>query len=177
MSGKPDTSLQSEKEVRQFCTFWISGRLYGIDILDVKEINTELSFSPIPHTHEAVKGYVNIRGQIYLILNLCALFGIKSTKITDSSRVVILNSSIGGPLGLLVDRIGPVERVHEDEIENRRMKDNFGDEEVDRRSDKSNLALGVYKLPKKLLIILDAKRFISSVSNLDPKFLEYEDDE
>ena len=67
-----------ETQKRQFCTFWISGRHLGVDVLDVKEINSEINLTPIFHAPKEVIGYVNIRGQIYLILDLRLILGFES---------------------------------------------------------------------------------------------------
>ena len=64
-----------DTEMHRFCTFRLSDRLYGVNINDVKEINTEISYTPIFHATEEIKGYINIRGQIYLLLDLRKIFG------------------------------------------------------------------------------------------------------
>ncbi|MBF0525581.1 MAG: hypothetical protein HQK56_10850, partial [Deltaproteobacteria bacterium] len=54
---RSDEVFETERK-RQFCSFWLSGRLFGVDILDVKEINSEITFTPIFHASKEVKGYV-----------------------------------------------------------------------------------------------------------------------
>ena len=69
MSGLP------MKTQRVFCTFRLDGHLYGVDVLDVKEVTTATTATPISHAPDEVMGLVNIRGQIYLALDLRRLLG------------------------------------------------------------------------------------------------------
>ena len=146
----------------RFCTFRLSGRLYGVDIEDVKEINTEINFTPIFHAIEEIKGYINIRGQIYLLLDLRKIFGFDEKEIDEASRVVLFMPTVGEPFGVLVDSIEDVVSVEEKMIENRRKQDQKIEESVERRA--ADVGVGVCKLENELLIILNAKRLLDTVT-------------
>ncbi len=90
-SEKEKTATQN----RQFCTFWLSGRLFGVQILDVKEIHPEVAITPIFHAPRTVKGYVNIRGQVYLILDLRPMLGFESCEVDRKSCLVIFKTTVG----------------------------------------------------------------------------------
>ncbi len=105
---------------RRFCTFRLSGRLYGVDIQDVKEINTEVEYTPIFHAPKEIKGYINIRGQIYLLLDLREIFDFEEKELDERSRVVLFMPALGDPCGILVDSIDDVVTVDDSLIENRR---------------------------------------------------------
>ena len=147
--------------LHRFCTFRLSGRLYGVDIKDVKEINTEISFTPIFHAPSEIKGYINIRGQIYLLLDPRKIFGFPDKEIDDTSRVVLFMPHVGEPCGILVDSIEDVVSVNEKMIENRRQNEKSVPEGIDRRA--ADVGEGVCKLQDELLIILNAKRLLNSV--------------
>ncbi len=144
----------------QFCTFRISERLFGVDILNVKEVNSEFTCTPIFHTPSSIKGYVNIRGQIHLVLNLSMLLGFMDKPSTGDERLVIFKRSLGEPFGVLVDKIGDVVEVRADRIENQRKSE---DPVVggDRRRLMSDLIQGICKLKKELLVVLKAECFLS----------------
>lgn len=150
--------------MHRFCTFRLSGRLYGVNIVDVKEINTEISYTPIYHSPEEIKGYINIRGQIYLLLDLRKIFGFEERKVTDLSRVVLFMPDIGEPCGVLVDSIEDVVSVNDKMIENRRKNEQKVPEGVDRRA--ADVGEGVCKLQDELLIILNARRLLESVVSI-----------
>lgn len=147
----------------QFCTFRISGRLFGVNILDVKEINPEAYFTPIFHAPREVKGYVNIRGQIYLILDLRLLLGFESKVVDESSRLVLFKPEVGDPFGILVDRIGDVVEVDETQIEDSQE----GSEKDEHRS--QELRDGVCKLGEELLVVLNSRNLLKNINNKEKK--------
>jgi len=148
----------------RYCTFRLSGRLYGVDIRDVKEINTEINITPIFHAPKEIKGYINIRGQVYLLFDLRAIFCFAEKPIDEASRVVLFMPDIGGLCGILVDSIEDVVTVDENLIENRRQHEREVPEGIERRG--ADIGEGVCKLPDELLIILNAGRLVQAVGNL-----------
>lgn len=159
------TQVKTEDSLMlRYCTFRLSGRLYGVDIEDVKEINTEVNYTPIFHASEAIKGYINIRGQIYLLLDLRKIFGFADKEIDESSRVVLFMPEVGDPFGVLVDSIEDVVTVNQQMIENRRRKDQKVPEGIERRA--ADVGEGVCKLENELLIILNAKRMLDAANRM-----------
>lgn len=152
-----------EKEIltgqkRQFCTFLLSGRLFGVEILDVKEVHPDISITPIFHAANEVKGYVNIRGQVYLILDLRPMLGFESKEIDRKSCLVIFKNTVGEPFGVLVDQIGDVVEVSSDQIEEG-GKESGGPEKMGG----AGMVRWVCKLPQALLVVLDARKFLESI--------------
>ena len=149
--------------LRQFCTFEVAGRLFGVDILDVKEINAETDFTPVFHAPPDVKGYVNIRGQIHLVLNLRRMLGFAGDEAScsESRRLVIFKPAVGEAFAVLVDRIGDILTVDQAGIEDVES-DALGDAKIGDGA-QTHLMLGVYKLPDRLLVILDARRFLPTL--------------
>ena len=148
---------------RQFCTFRIGERLFGVDILDVREINPDVTFTPIFHAPKAVKGYVNIRGQIHLILDLRLMLGHSAAEIGEMSRLVLFKPNVGDSFGILVDRIGDVLEADESLIEDRRKEEKGVPDGIERRS--LALGAGVCKLEQGLLVILNSRALLKSLGN------------
>ncbi len=149
---------------KQFCTFWIADRLFGVDILHVKEINRELGFTPVFHAPKEVKGYVNIRGQIHLVIDLRLLLGFESKESDNDGCVLIFKQAIAEPFGVLVDKIGDVVNVAEERIEEGfKIGESPSSSTGDYLTNNENLIEGVCKLNENLLVILNAKKFISAV--------------
>jgi len=153
-----------ETTIRRFSTFRISKRLYGVDIQDVKEINTEINFTPIFHAPREVKGYINIRGQVHLLLDLRLIFGFEAKEIDRSSRVVIFMPEVGDPCGILIDSIDDVVTVDDKLIENRRQNQK-AHEGSNRRG--VDVGEGVCKLENELLIILNARKLLNNIGKFD----------
>src|SRR3954449_5061289 len=102
---------------RMFCTFRVNDRLFGVDILDVKEVTAETTCTRVAHAPGEVLGLVNIRGHIYLALDLRRLLGLPATSVTDESRLVLFKPSVGSAFGVVVDQIGEIQAVDSDHIE------------------------------------------------------------
>jgi purine-binding chemotaxis protein CheW len=101
----------------RYCIFWLSDRLFGVDILHVKEINQEMIFTKIFHAADEIRGMVNIRGYINLVVDLSQLIGLGRTTIDKHSAVVIFKQNIAESLGVLVKKVEGVVDIDGDSIE------------------------------------------------------------
>ena len=153
------TSSQSAAP-QLFCTFRVDGQLFGVDILDVKEVTTETTSTRIAHTPSEVLGLVNIRGHIYLALDLRRLLGMLSTQITAESRLVLFKPSVGSAFGVIVDEISEIHTVSSGQIESYAAAKHKTLVTQLRRVD---LISAVCKLPDELLVVLNSRRFLSIV--------------
>jgi len=100
----------------EMATFYVGNALFGMDILKVQEINKSLDMTSVPQAPEYVKGILNLRGQIVTIIDLGIKLGLSKIEIGPETRNIIVNSK-NEYIGLLVDKIGDVERTSEDKIE------------------------------------------------------------
>lgn len=148
------TQIQVGGDKNQFCTFWVGGRLFGVNILDVREINREVEFSPIYHAPATMRGYVNIRGKIHLVIDLRILLGFPAKEVDSESRVVIFKPTVKEDFGVLVDKLGDIVTVTPDQIETREHDDGKSHERHHR------LIMGECKLKDSLMILLDPRSFI-----------------
>jgi len=151
-------------QTMQMCTFRMAGRLFGVNILDVKEVNGNIDITPIHHAPDIVRGYMNIRGQILLVVDLRRVFGFDAGhEIAVGSKVVIFKSTVDEPFGILVDSIGDVVHVNKGNIVDRRAQEtalavNAGHE---LRKARTDLVLGVCALDKELLLALNARKILA----------------
>src|SRR4051794_4135318 len=102
---------------RSFCTFRLDGRLFGVDILDVKEVTAGTTYTRVAHAPDEVLGLVNIRGHIYLALDLRRLLGMPATEVTGESRLLLFKPSVGSAFGVVVDEISEIEAADPSRIE------------------------------------------------------------
>ena len=49
---------------RQYCTFYIDGLFFGVEVLHVQEVIRYQEMTQVPTAPEAVSGLINLRGQI-----------------------------------------------------------------------------------------------------------------
>ncbi len=103
------------KKTRQFSTFTIDGRLYGIDVMKVQEVTKPLDVTLMRTAPPFIKGLINLRGQIATAIGLRELFGLSHDPSVEKMTVVCKVEDI--LISLLVDNIGDVVEVSEKEFE------------------------------------------------------------
>jgi purine-binding chemotaxis protein CheW len=145
---------------RMFCTFRVNNQLFGVDILDVKEVTAETTFTGVAHSPDEVLGLVNIRGHIYLALGLRQLLGMPAALVTADSRLVLFKPSVGSAFGVVVDEICDVQAVAADRIESFAAVEH---ETVAVHVDRVDLIDAVCELTDELLVILSPRRFLAVV--------------
>ena len=107
---------ESNQKTVELATFYMGDALCGMDILKVQEINKLLEMTHVPQAPAYVKGIVNLRGQIVTVIDLGKKLGLSKTDLGLEIRNIIVSSK-NEYIGLLVDRIGDVERTDWAKIE------------------------------------------------------------
>jgi purine-binding chemotaxis protein CheW len=136
-------------------TFRLDGRLFGTDVLHVKEVSTPPPITPVPLAPAAVRGYVNLRGQIHLVLDLKRMLGTGTAAPGPDARLVLFKPVLGDPFGVLVDRIGDIVALHPEQIE-----ESEGDVGS---AGEGGLLSGIAKLEGELLVLVDARKLLPHV--------------
>lgn len=80
------------ERLRQLVTFRIDEDLFGFDIRIVKEVYPYTDFTEVPRAPEKIRGLINIRGQIVLVIDIAVLFDRPPRSITPSSQLVIIKT-------------------------------------------------------------------------------------
>ncbi|MFM9114739.1 MAG: chemotaxis protein CheW [Planctomycetota bacterium] len=140
-------------DTRQFCTFSLGDQYFGIDVLQVREIVRPQPITIVPLTPPAIRGLINLRGQIVtaidtrLRLNLAPRSTPLTTTTAEQLNVVV--NTAEGSMSLLVDEIGDVLTLddHDFEPPPRTLS-----------ASAREMILGTYKLSDRLLIILDVEQ-------------------
>ncbi|MFO0909481.1 MAG: chemotaxis protein CheW [Isosphaeraceae bacterium] len=153
-------STPASTATRMFCTFRLGERLFGVDILDVKEVTAETSYTRVAHAPDEVLGLVNIRGHIFLALDLRRLLGMPATTLTTESRLVLFKPSVGSAFGVVVDRISDIQTADSERIEAFVPTDH---ERAATSLGRSDLIAAVCELPDELLVVLSPARFLAVV--------------
>jgi purine-binding chemotaxis protein CheW len=154
---------QEAASVRYYCTFRLGGYLFGCDLLHVKEVNTQTTFTPIPHAPAVVCGYVNLRGHIFLVLDTRQLLGMEAATLTPDSRLLIFKAGVGGSFGVLVDRIGDIVTLTPDEIESQPLEDRPELEPMG-ATRAGTLVAGIGKLEGELIVLLRPEQFLTDLA-------------
>lgn len=142
------SSILTETAVqRQFSTFYVGERFYGIDVTRVQEVVRPLPITPIPLAPNYVRGLINLRGQVATAIGLRELFGIASTSHEQLMNVVCRID--GNLIALQADEIGDVLEADQKDYE-------ITPQTVPK--DVQRFMSGIYKVAGSLLSIIDIER-------------------
>lgn len=103
----------------QLVTFHLGDELYGVNIMDVKEIVKIQPVRFIPNAPYYVEGIINLRGEIIPIIALHKRFNIKSVPKTEDDEIeggfIILNID-NNKIGIIIDKVARVVSVKGEEV-------------------------------------------------------------
>ena len=107
----------------QLVSFRLGDELYGVDIMDVKEIVKTQAVRPIPNAPFYVEGIVNLRSEVVPIINLHKRFYLKKMTHTDEDDELgedeggfIILDIEGNKIGIIIDKIERVVPIKNEEI-------------------------------------------------------------
>ncbi len=135
---------------RQFCTFFLNGLFFGVEVLKVQEVIRYQQMTRVPLATRTVEGLINLRGQIVTAIDLRRRLDLPS-RTGDTLPTNIVVRTEDGAVSLLVDEIGDVVEIEEDIYE--RPPETL-------RGVARDLVTGVYKLKDRLLLILDTEKAV-----------------
>ena len=135
----------------QYCTFLLDGHLFGVDVASVQEVLKQQDLTPVPLASAEVAGLINLRGQIVTTLELRTRLGLPERPAGSDSVSVVVRAADGGPVSLVVDRIGDVLQVDGASLEP--PPDTVP-------AAVRELVRGICKLEDRLMLLLDTERAI-----------------
>ena len=139
------------QHTRQFCTFYVDDLFLGIDVQQIQEVIRYQAMTRVPLAAAAISGLINLRGQIVTAIDLRCRLGLPLRKPGEAPMNVVVRDG-DNVISLLVDRIGDVLEV-DDEL--------FESPPSTVRADVRGLIVGAYKLPQRLLLVLDTVRVLA----------------
>src|SRR5215831_10117970 len=131
-------------EEHQYCTFYVDGHYFGLDVLQVQEVIRYQEMTRVPLAPSVVRGLINLRGQIVTAIDLRRRLEL-ADRPADRLPVNVVVQTDDGAVSLLVDEIGDVLEVPENMFE--RPPDTL-------KGTARELIRGAYKLEDELLLIL-----------------------
>ncbi len=150
------TANVTNAEIQQYLTFLLGGEMYGLAILNVKEIIEYGSLTEIPMMPSFIRGVINLRGAVVPVVDLLARFGGKQSEISRRSCIVIVEmASDEGrqDIGVVVDAVSEVLEISAGEIE---PTPAFG------AKIRTDFIAGMGKVAGNFVILLNIQRVLSS---------------
>ncbi len=148
-----DVRQRSGEELLQLVSFNIGDEEFGVDILQVQEINRMLEVTRVPNAPEYVDGVINLRGKVIPIIDLRRRFGMERKEHDKNTRIVVVELS-GKVVGFVVDAVREVLRIPRSVTEAPPSIVGGVHEEY---------ITAVGKLEDRLLILLDLERVLATM--------------
>ncbi|MDR1030260.1 MAG: chemotaxis protein CheW [Treponema sp.] len=104
----------------QLVTFQLGEELYGINIMDVKEIVRVQDVRAIPNAPMYVEGIFNLRSEIIPIINLHKRFQLKKMLVSEDDELLsgfIILDIDGMKLGVIIDRVSRVVTIEKEDVQ------------------------------------------------------------
>jgi purine-binding chemotaxis protein CheW len=148
---------------QQFCTFFLNGFYFGIDVLHIQEVIRPQIMTRIPLAPVDVCGLINLRGQIITVIDLQRRLKMSEAE-TQTHQLVdepqgfnIIVRSDDEVVGLLVDDVGDVLKFTENAFQpppatlNGKMR---------------HMLIGAYPLHEGFLLVLDPEKILDVTDTL-----------
>lgn len=100
-------------DYEEYLCFRLSDEIYGVSIMQLKEIIKLREVTEMPRAPEFVSGIISLRGVIIPILDMLIRLGLKRIDITGKERIVVVKHG-ESLFGLLVDEVLNVARIPKD---------------------------------------------------------------
>lgn len=93
--------------LHELITFEVSGQLFGIDIMAIREIRAWSPVTILPRVPNYVAGVVNLRGAVLPVLDLSVRLGWGVTEATPRNPIIVIEHQ-GQSRGLIVHNVNDI---------------------------------------------------------------------
>lgn len=148
-------SAHGVTEQTQYLTFMLSGEMFAIGILAIKEIIEYANLTTVPMMPACIRGVINLRGAVVPVMDLAARFGKASTAVTKRTCIVIVEVEAGEErqdVGVVVDAVNEVLDIAAADIE---PPPSFG------AKIRTDFIRGMGKINDRFVILLDVNQVLS----------------
>ena len=121
-AGEADGKIDKSKLNLEgkYLTFTLGSQEYGLDILKIREIVGTQPIRTVPQCPDYVKGVINLRSKVILVMDLRQRLGLGKVEVGDRTCIIITDIQKGDLrhlTGLLVDSVSEVKAIKSSHIE------------------------------------------------------------
>lgn len=139
----------------QYLTFSLADGEYAIELLRVREIVEYVPPTLVPNAPNAIRGVINLRGDLVAVVDLATKFGLPASTPTKRSCIAVVDVEGWGEemrLGIIADSVHDIVELRRDQIES---PPPFG------TRIRLEFLRGVGKVGSELAVILELDRVLS----------------
>ncbi|HEY32399.1 MAG TPA: purine-binding chemotaxis protein CheW [Dehalococcoidia bacterium] len=139
-----------------YVVFTLASNYYGIDIRDTYRVLRMDSLIRVPDAPPALKGTIDLQGQLIPVVDLSRRLGLQATRPTAESRIIVVNIA-EQQIGLIVDSITGVLPVPLSSVE-----------PVVTPTARTNYLWGIANLGIRQILLLDLDKVFSAFNGYIP---------
>ena len=128
--------------------FSLASEIFALPVAPIREVVRVSSITRVPHAPKPIRGVTNRRGRVIPVIDLRMRIELPAAELGRASRVIVV-SSRGRLLGLLVDAVHQVIHIDLDQVQ---------PPPDDVMTVQSDYLSGVYHLEDRLILLLDVDR-------------------
>lgn len=154
-SDSKSVEVSRRQEDGQYLTFYLSGEMFAINILSIKEILEYPHLTPVPMMPEFIRGVINLRGAVVPVIDLSSRFGRPKSELARRACIVIIELQTEDSkqdIGVIVDGVSAVLEIPFEAIE---PAPSFG------ANIRPDFISGMGKISEKFVIILNVESVLS----------------
>lgn len=136
---------------QEYVTFRIGGQTFGACVSDIHDVFRPSSMTPVPLASGEIAGVLNLRGRIVTAIDARSRLGLPPRDRSEVATLAIGVERNGESFGLIIDEIGDVIRLNDDNLE---------ENPVNLDAVWAGVSRGVHRLEGRLLVIMDIDRML-----------------
>jgi purine-binding chemotaxis protein CheW len=144
-------------ELLQLVSFKIGSEEFGLDILNVQEINKMTQITKVPNSPVFVEGVINLRGRVIPVIDLRTRLNMERKEHDKDTRIIVVEIETK-TIGFIVDSVNEVLRIPVNITE--------APPSIVVGMD-SDFIKSVGKLDDRLLILIDLNKILKSVDEVE----------
>jgi len=151
LDDSPHGLLLHNDTQKGYVTIRIAGQLFGISVLSVRDVLRAIRIANVPLSPPEIAGSLNLRGRIVTVLDMRVVLGLDARESYENAIFVVVEYQ-DELYSLMVDAVGDVLNLPAERID-----------KTPTNMDKKwqDMSLGVCRLEKDLLIILDVQSMLT----------------
>ena len=108
--SKSNEQKNETAELLQLVSFKIGQEEFGVDILNVHEINKMVAITKVPNAPHFVEGVINLRGRVIPIIDLRTRLKLEKKEHDKDTRIIVVEIN-KKTVGFIVDAVKEVLRI------------------------------------------------------------------
>lgn len=159
--------LETAANTQLYCSFWLQDHCFGIPAETVSEVHASTPLTPIPGAPTAVLGYVNLRGQLFLVLDPSELLLGVPQPLEAVMDLIVFQPAAGEAFAIRVDRVGEFAEIPGDQVHV--PKNRTGDVSLSNESARSQrMSAGHATLDALLMTLVNPRQLLSAAFETSP---------